>query len=96
MKHRESNLKISRWVLKLFELNINFIVSHTEGSRHLIAHFLSRIHMVPEEITDAKHNLKLKSAVHIKPSFNPLHLEGCLISATPSVNLAHFLSALPS
>ena len=25
-----------------------------------------------------------------------LYLEGCLISATPSVNLAHFLSALPS
>jgi hypothetical protein len=56
LKHRESNLKISRWVLKLFELNINFIVSHTEGSRNLIADFLSRIHMVPEEITDAKHN----------------------------------------
>ena len=28
--------------------------------------------MIPEEITDAKHNLKLKSAVHIRPSFNPL------------------------
>ncbi len=25
-----------------------------------------------------------------------LYLEGCLISATPSVNLAHFLSTLPS
>jgi len=74
LKHRESNLKISRWVLKLFELNINFIVSHTEGSRNLIADFLSRIHMVPEEITDAKHNLKLKSAVHIRPSFNPLQV----------------------
>ncbi len=30
--------------------------------------------MVPEEITDAKHNLKLKSAVHIRPSFNPLQV----------------------
>jgi hypothetical protein len=30
--------------------------------------------MVPEEIADAKQNLKLKSAVHIKPSFNPLQV----------------------
>ncbi len=74
LKHRESNLKISRWVLKLFELNINFIVSHTEGSRNLIADFLSRIHMIPDVISDAKHNLKLKSAIHIRPTFNPLQV----------------------
>jgi len=31
MKHKETNVKLSRWLLKLFELNINIVLTHIEG-----------------------------------------------------------------
>ena len=75
LRHREDNLKLSRWVLKLYEYvyNINFVISHVQGTKNCIAYFLGRIYFVPE-IKHKKGNSKevfsAKWGCHIKSPFD--------------------------
>jgi hypothetical protein len=67
LRHKESNLKISRWILKLFEFQINIIITHIAGHRNNVADFLSRIYFV-EEPKKSKDALNYRSAQHIIPN----------------------------
>ena len=73
MKHKETNVKLSRWLLKLFELNINIVLTHIEGPKNAIADYLSRIYCVPDSRSN-KDSLSPKSAQHIAPTFMPLQV----------------------
>ena len=48
IRHKDDHLKLSRWLLKIFELNINIIITHVEGAKNVIADFLSRLYYYPE------------------------------------------------
>jgi hypothetical protein len=72
LKNKESNFKIAKWVIKLFELPLNFIVSHSSGEQNIVADYLSRIYMVPDELKEFKGSINVKTAVHIKSPFNPM------------------------
>jgi hypothetical protein len=69
LKHKDDHVKLARYLLKLFELNINIIVTHVAGIRNSVADFLSRIYYVPEK---AKDTLGPKQAQHIVTPFNYL------------------------
>jgi hypothetical protein len=73
LRHKESNLKISRWILKLFEFQINIIITHIAGHRNNVADFLSRIYFV-DEPKKSKDALNYRSAQHITPNFKPLQV----------------------
>ncbi len=73
LRHKESNLKLSRWILKLFEYQINIIITHIAGHRNNVADFLSRIYFV-DEPRKSKNELNYRSAQHIIPSFKPLQV----------------------
>jgi hypothetical protein len=77
MAHRNECIKLSRYLLKLFELNINFVCVHIAGSKNSIADFLSRIYAVEEpQKFKTKDGVIIgpKQAQHITPSFNPLQV----------------------
>ena len=63
LRHKDDNVKLSRWLCKLFELNVELLVTHVVGVRNSVADFLSRLYYVPEAKT--KDNLGPKSAQHI-------------------------------
>ena len=71
LKHRESNLKISRWCLKLFEYRFNLIMSHISGKKNVISDFLSRIYYVDSTDYLNKSDFGPKDAQHIIPIFHP-------------------------
>ncbi len=68
LKARESSVKIARLVVKIFEYHINLVISHTKGEKKIVADYLSRIYMVPDDIIPS--NVKTKTVVHIKSLFN--------------------------
>ena len=76
IRHKDDHLKLSRWLLKIFELNINIIITHVEGAKNVIADFLSRLYYYPENKEKEKDKDKLgyKSAQHVTPTFNPLQI----------------------
>ena len=61
LRHQEGSLKLSRWLLKIFELPVNLILTHIEGEKNKIADFLSRIYWVPEGKNKEKDELGPKS-----------------------------------
>ncbi len=67
LRHKDDNVKLARWLCKLFELQIDLIVTHVVGVRNSIADFLSRLYYVPE--TKPKDPLGPKSAQHITTPF---------------------------
>jgi hypothetical protein len=67
LRHKDDNVKLARWLCKLFELQINLIVTHVVGVRNSVADFLSRLYYVPE--TKPKDPLGPKSAQHITTPF---------------------------
>jgi hypothetical protein len=74
LRHREDNLKLSRWVLKLYEYNINFVVTHLHGTKNCIADFLSRVYYVHDITKHKKGNRKetfsAKWGCHVKSPFD--------------------------
>jgi Reverse transcriptase (RNA-dependent DNA polymerase)/RNase H-like domain found in reverse transcriptase/Integrase zinc binding domain/Integrase core domain len=73
LKHQNSCVKLSRHLLKLFEFNINLIITHIEGKKNNVADFFSRIYGIPEEIKGPKNSdLKPKDAQHVNSPFPPL------------------------
>jgi hypothetical protein len=44
MRHKDDNLKLSRWILKLWEFNVSFVVTHVAGEKNGVADFLSRMY----------------------------------------------------
>jgi hypothetical protein len=71
MKHKDTNVKLARWLLKIFEMNINIVLTHIAGPKNAVADFLSRLYYVPE-VTPNADGISHKSAQHITPLFNPL------------------------
>ena len=39
IKHSKEQLKISRWLAKLFEFNVNIIISHCEGGKNKVTDY---------------------------------------------------------
>ena len=68
LRHKDDNVKLSRWLCKLFELDLNLIITHIVGARNTVADFLSRLYVVPEAKTP-KDNLGPKMAQHIVTPF---------------------------
>jgi len=71
LKHRESNLKCTRWCLKLFEYRFNLVMSHISGKKNVISDFLSRIYYVDSDEYLNQSDFKHKDAQHIYPLFHP-------------------------
>jgi len=69
LRHKEENLKLSRWILKLWEYNVNFVVTHVSGNKNSVADFLSRLYFVPE--FKDKDGLTSKMGIHINSPFSP-------------------------
>ena len=61
--------KLSRWILKLWEFNVSFVVTHVAGEKNGVADFLSRMFFVPE--TKEKDPLGPKDGQHINSPFSP-------------------------
>jgi hypothetical protein len=74
LKHKESNVKLARWLLKLFELNISIVLTHVAGTKNAIADYLSRLYYVNEPATKDKEKIGPKDAQHITPLFSPLQV----------------------
>ena len=71
LKHKNENAKLSRYLLKLFELNVNIVITHISGSKNRIADYISRIYFVEEPLKN-KDSLKPRMAQHVRPTFPPL------------------------
>jgi hypothetical protein len=74
IKFKNDKLKLSRWLVKLYEFNINFIVTHVSGDKNGVADFLSRLYYVHEDKNDKKekdNTFGPKTAMHIKSPFSP-------------------------
>jgi hypothetical protein len=75
LRHKEECVKLSRYLLKLWEFNINLVFTHIEGSKNGVADWLSRFVLVEEGLTKPskpKPDFTYKSAQHIHPTFPPL------------------------
>ncbi len=70
LKHQNDCVKLSRWLLKLFEFPISIVLTHVAGSKNAIADFLSRLYVVPNATKTS--NFGPRSAQHITPLFAPL------------------------
>ncbi len=70
LRHQNDCIKLSRWLLKLFEFPISIILTHVAGSKNAVADFLSRLYVVPS--ATRKTDFGPKSAQHITPLFAPL------------------------
>ena len=86
LRHKDDHVKLSRWILKLFELNINIVISHVSGVTNSVADWLSRLYYVPQSIN--KDSLGPKSAQHIDSPFKVLDV------LTPDDILKGFTSEL--
>jgi hypothetical protein len=73
LRHKDQQLKLSRWLLKIFELRVSIIVTHVSGCKNGVADFLSRQYYVPVKKAKNKSfdELQGKSAQHIKSPFSP-------------------------
>lgn len=71
LRHKEENLKLSRWILRLYEYQINFVVTHLHGTKNVVADWLSRLYYVPEIKSKTKDNFDSKQGCHITPPFSP-------------------------
>jgi hypothetical protein len=69
LKHKDTCMKLSRYIIKLFELNIHFIISHVTGEKNAVSDYLSRIYVIPDALKREVDGLKPKSAQHVNPSF---------------------------
>jgi RNase H-like domain found in reverse transcriptase len=72
LRHREDNLKLSRWMLKLFEYNINFVVTHIHGEKNSVSDFLSRVYYVPDQKVKkdkTKNSFSTKWGCHVTSPF---------------------------
>ena len=67
LNSQNETLKLSRHLIKLFELNFNLIITHIEGKKNAIADFLSRIYLV-DDIKKGD-GLKPKMAQHVTSPF---------------------------
>jgi hypothetical protein len=68
--HRTDQLKLTRHLLKLYELNINLVFTHIVGGKNSIADYLSRMFIVEEreeKMTTGK-TIRVKEAHHILPN----------------------------
>ena len=70
LRHKNESSKLSRHLIKLFEFNISFILTHVQGDKNKIADYLSRIYIVNEPV--AQTSFTPRSAQHVIPSFPPL------------------------
>ena len=70
LRHKNESSKLSRYLIKLFEFNISFVVTHLQGDKNKIADYLSRIYVVNEPA--AQSQFTPRSAQHVTPSFPPL------------------------
>jgi hypothetical protein len=79
--HPTDQLKLTRHLLKLYELNINFVFTHIVGGRNSIADYLSRMFIVEEreEKTTTGKTIRVKEAHHILPDL-PLMFSNCLMN----------------
>ena len=72
LKNKDDSLMLSRYIIKLWELNINLVLVHLSGQRNAIADFLSRTVMVVESDVPNKQLTQSKSvlrqAMHITSS----------------------------
>lgn len=72
LKHKTESVKLSRFLIKLWEFNFNLIAVHIDGKKNSVADFLSRIYGVfDDDKPKNKSELGPKSAQHIVPSFSP-------------------------
>ena len=100
LRHKDETVKLSRYLLKLFEMNVNLVFVHLEGKRNSVADFLSRMYMV-EDNTKKAIDFKPKSAQHVIPSFPPFSVvtkeqvieafndSSVVICKEPAENLCH-------
>jgi hypothetical protein len=67
--HRTDQLKLTRHLLKLYELNINLVFTHIVGGKYSIADYLSRMFIVEEreEKTTTGKTIRVKEKHHILP-----------------------------
>jgi RNase H-like domain found in reverse transcriptase len=81
--HKNDQLKLTRNLLKLNELNLNIIFSHVAGSKNVVADFLSCVCYVPDPDDDPDPDeyhcpVKPKEAQHVVsslPEMTPLEVE---------------------
>ena len=48
LRHKDECVKLRRFLIKLYDFNINFFKNHIEGHRNSVADWLSRYVMVEE------------------------------------------------
>ena len=72
LKHREDQLKLSRWILKLYEYRIEFIVCHISGEKNGVADFLSRLYYVHDSKSTSE--IGPKQAQHVNSPFSPFQV----------------------
>jgi hypothetical protein len=65
--HQGDSLKISRHLMKLWEVNWNLICVHLEGTKNAVADFLSRMYLVEDK--KSKNEIGPKMAQHINSPF---------------------------
>jgi hypothetical protein len=81
--HKSDQLKLSRHLIKLNEMNVNIIFSHIAGTKNVIADYLSRVCYVPDDDNDPDPHfgLKAKEAQHVVsnlPVLTPLTMSDIL------------------
>jgi hypothetical protein len=70
LKHKDESVRLTRYLLKLFEYPLNFICVHLEGSKNAVSDYLLRIAIVDE--TKPRNNLGYRDAQHVFPTFPPM------------------------
>ncbi len=58
--------------MKLYEMRINILITHIQGTKNNVADFLSRLYYVPDAKNLDGNDLGPKSAQHILSPFSPL------------------------
>jgi hypothetical protein len=64
LKHKDESVRLTRYLLKLFEYPLNFVCVHLEGSKNAVSDYLSRIAVVDE--TKPKNSLGYREAQHVR------------------------------
>jgi RNase H-like domain found in reverse transcriptase len=72
LRHKDESVRLTRYLLKLFELPLNFICFHLEGSKNAIADYISRIAFVDENVVTS--DIHPKTAQHVVPTFSPMQV----------------------
>jgi hypothetical protein len=52
--HQNDCVKLSRWLLKLFEFPISIVLTHVAGTKNAVADFMSRLYVVPNPTKKSK------------------------------------------